>query len=397
MRQFVETDFDKVYDELSTMNRSDDAKYKLLGTFRGYHPDGTLILPTDVNPETNKPYKTLADYLDKEHFATIDTFNDLLMKSVTSGTFYRNGKQLKWPTLIFDNANKTPNTIYKNCSARTGNNTFKSVEDYFNYSKNNVGSRTQALGNFVVYNQINSSMFADPINKTGVNWEKLKLLNSNKDNEIIFNSISDIYDYKFVPPGSELRLLWDCNKNKHEPFVRKVEDMTRISGLCPICSLHKAGSSFSEFAIFKVLKEVMTADVEWHNRSALNNRELDIYIPSLNTAIEYDGLLYHLETGRKDNVKDEMCINSGINLIRLREIGLKDSDVCLYRKEPEYQNIPESNIIWNIEPDKIKYAKGLLDIIDKINNTANLNIDMNKVKQLVTPKWISIIRNDYKN
>ena len=45
---------------------------------------------------------------------------------------------------------------------------------------------------------------------------------------------------------------------------------------------------------------------------------MDIYIPSINTGIEYDGQRWHKDT-KKDLIKDKCCYEKGINLIRIRE------------------------------------------------------------------------------
>jgi len=58
------------------------------------------------------------------------------------------------------------------------------------------------------------------------------------------------------------------------------------------------------------------------DRSVLNGKELDIYIPSLNLAIEYNGIYYHSEnTGRRDKNyhlnKTKECEKKGIRLIHI--------------------------------------------------------------------------------
>ena len=49
--------------------------------------------------------------------------------------------------------------------------------------------------------------------------------------------------------------------------------------------------------------------------------EIDIYIPSIKTAIEYDGAYYHKTKNllKKDNEKGVLCYENGIKLIRVRD------------------------------------------------------------------------------
>ena len=65
------------------------------------------------------------------------------------------------------------------------------------------------------------------------------------------------------------------------------------------------------------LKKIFS-DIESANRTILNGKELDIYIPSLNIAIEYDGYKWH-ENAQKDIDKNNLCKAVGVTLYRIRE------------------------------------------------------------------------------
>lgn len=83
-------------------------------------------------------------------------------------------------------------------------------------------------------------------------------------------------------------------------------------------------TSFPEQAIFFYLKE--------HFNDAINKAryitqygeivEIDIYIPSLNVGIEYDGLFWHKDKLDIDEAKNQALNNDGIYVIRVREEGL---------------------------------------------------------------------------
>jgi hypothetical protein len=63
-------------------------------------------------------------------------------------------------------------------------------------------------------------------------------------------------------------------------------------------------------------------DFEKNNRLILNGKELDIYIPSLNVAIEYNGLYWHSELHKDNNYhldKTIECEKLGIQLIHIFE------------------------------------------------------------------------------
>jgi|GEM_PF-928129 len=56
--------------------------------------------------------------------------------------------------------------------------------------------------------------------------------------------------------------------------------------------------------------------------------ELDIFIPSINTAVEYDGVVWHCDKLEKDEEKGRACQAHGVRLIRIREPGLPDIENC---------------------------------------------------------------------
>lgn len=91
---------------------------------------------------------------------------------------------------------------------------------------------------------------------------------------------------------------------------------------CPICA-KELRTSFSEQALFYYIRQYYTNAIN----SDLNTigMELDIYIPSLRTAVEYDGIKWHKNAEKRELKKNRLCNNNNILLVRVRENGL-----CLY-------------------------------------------------------------------
>ena len=52
--------------------------------------------------------------------------------------------------------------------------------------------------------------------------------------------------------------------------------------------------------------------------------ELDIYIPSKRIGIEFDGVAWHNQKEQLDLSKNKICMDNGVQLIRIRENGLSD-------------------------------------------------------------------------
>ena len=124
-----------------------------------------------------------------------------------------------------------------------------------------------------------------------------------------------------VSCSSEIEVWWICPLCNHEYPKRITKRVNRGFG-CPQCA--KQSTSFDEQAIFYYLRKVFSDVV---NRDVSLGFELDIYIPSLKIAIEYDGIRWH-ESDRKldiDNQKDDKCILNNISLYRFRDPSLKDT------------------------------------------------------------------------
>lgn len=105
---------------------------------------------------------------------------------------------------------------------------------------------------------------------------------------------------------------------------------------CPICA---AGLriSFPEKCVYFYVKKYFPEAEENVRLPSLQGLELDIYLPSLNTGIEYDGKHWHTNLG-KDLQKDNLCSKSGIKLYRIRELG------CAKFKNETWLEMPDNGI-----------------------------------------------------
>ena len=116
-----------------------------------------------------------------------------------------------------------------------------------------------------------------------------------------------------ITAGSNKKVWWVCWK-KHS-YLRGVQDKVKGIG-CPIC-VREQQSSFPEQSIYFYIKKWFPDAING-DRKIISPLELDIYIPSKNIAIEYDGMLYHKDFER-DLMKNERCRKNGIELIRVRD------------------------------------------------------------------------------
>ena len=132
---------------------------------------------------------------------------------------------------------------------------------------------------------------------------------------------------------SNKKVWWVCPKG----HLWKCAVNHRTNGSeCPVCQ-RGYSTSFPEQAILYYIKKAYPDAQNGFTGIFTNHRmELDIYIPSLNLGIEYDGYAYHhtkTQLGRELK-KYEICKKEHIKLIRIREDVLnadrKSSDVLLF-------------------------------------------------------------------
>lgn len=140
-----------------------------------------------------------------------------------------------------------------------------------------------------------------------------------------------------VSPRKGIRKLieWEC------PYCGKIIELTPYeakrrkfcSGTCRNNFNNKniCGSrSIAEDILFKELtKQFPSLKIIKNDRSCLNGLELDIYIPYLKIAIEWNGIFHYKDVHKngslekiqkKDILKEKMCKNMGIDLIIIKDL-----------------------------------------------------------------------------
>ena len=158
-----------------------------------------------------------------------------------------------------------------------------------------------------------------------------------------------------VKPNSNKTAWWKCKKG-HE-WQAKINNRNNGTG-CPICNSER-NTSMPEFAIMFYLKK--------YNLEAMHSYkeygyELDVYIPSMKIAIEYDGYYWHKNKAEKDLEKNQKCKKDGVKLYRIRE-GLP--------------SLNDSSIDYIINKDKEDLSKAIEKILSDIIRK-NVVIDLKR-------------------
>lgn len=199
-----------------------------------------------------------------------------------------------------------------------------------------------------------------------------------------------------VSYGQGKKVWWICPEG-HE---YQATILHRSSGTgCPICNSGRQ-TSFAEQAIFFYVKKLYPDAVSRYRAPFLGRMELDIYIPSIKTAIEYDGIAWHTDDKKnREQRKYNACKSNGIKLIRMKEnpewTPFDDSSDKSFLKDDLYKvkNL-EVGISWlleqidfshfsllnqdiNIERDRIAILENYKQI-EKLNNFKQMHPDLAK-------------------
>jgi len=179
----------------------------------------------------------------------------------------------------------------------------------------------------------------DNPNKLEVFRDKIKKTNLEKYNSIFYSQsdeyknkikikklsiLSNKYDLNIVDiVDSDIISYCDkCNSNFIANYQLLYNRFLYEKSLCTNCFPVDSNISESEIEVQKFIKENYKNEIIYNNRKIISPYELDIYLPDLNLAFEFNGLYWHNELNKDKNYhlnKTELCENKGINLIHVWE------------------------------------------------------------------------------
>ena len=124
-----------------------------------------------------------------------------------------------------------------------------------------------------------------------------------------------------VTPKSGKKVWWECSRCGKE-WEQVIKSRTSDNEGCPYCG--KAyQTSEPEQIVFYYVRKYFPDAVNSYKDKWLGKKEIDIFIPSRNIGIEYDGRRWHKDI-EKDINKGKLLFDNGIKLIRIREDGLPE-------------------------------------------------------------------------
>lgn len=171
-----------------------------------------------------------------------------------------------------------------------------------------------------------------------------------------------------VVAGSSRRKVWWLCPFGHE--YRATPANRNMGSGCPVCA-KEGKTSFPEQALYFYLSKITNA----FNRYLYDDKcEIDIWLPELNTGIEYDGAFWHASSAVKEREKkkDRFFMDQGIRLIRIKEVVgsdnlSPDTGTTIYCK---------SSINGSQIPDVLSRIFGILELED----FPDVNLDRDRVE-----------------
>lgn len=120
-----------------------------------------------------------------------------------------------------------------------------------------------------------------------------------------------------VLPQSSISVWWKCAVCGNE-FSSKVYQRLKSPFGCKKCNKGRQ-TSVSEQLVYKFLLDYFPDAINTFKID--RNTDIDVFLPSINVGIEYDGSRYHKCKLDKDINKSKRIISRGFKLIRIREKG----------------------------------------------------------------------------
>lgn len=173
--------------------------------------------------------------------------------------------------------------------------------------------------------------------------------------EAVSRAWGGTYEYVSVPANRHDKVVAVCPH--HGEFSVWLNNHLIGAG-CPVCSNKQ---SKPETEVLEYIKSVYAGPVESRNRTVISPMELDIYLPGLRLAVEYNGLHWHADDSGATPLRHkwERCQDAGIRLVSIFEDEWAGK-----------QEIVKSRLLSVLGKSKTVYARKC-DVIDTDARIAN--------------------------
>jgi Zn finger protein HypA/HybF involved in hydrogenase expression len=188
-----------------------------------------------------------------------------------------------------------------------------------------IGSKSKIIKDITIQNNLK---------KYGVNFpNKLDYVKNNIKETKRKNLLKKYKELGLKTIKSDGTYVFKCEKG-HDFEITSVLLYNRLkykTVLCTKCNkINSYNISGLELQLQEFIQDNYDGEIIFSNRSIIKPYELDIYLPELNLAFEFNGVYWHNELNKPENYhlnKTESCLKKGIQLIHIYE------DDWIYKQE----------------------------------------------------------------
>ena len=199
------------------------------------------------------------------------------------------------------------------CIERYGSSTFV-TSNQFKENQENIQKKYKetSIKRYGIDNYCKSSRFRDKV----IELFKQKLIDDGYDKiGYKFVQYYGNHNYELYCPHCNNNFLIDVKSQYYNRNATKQE-------ICTNCNPIQKSYSTAEKDLLSYVSSIYSGTIIENDRSAITPYELDIYLPDLNLAIEYNGLYWHSDEMKPNNyhrMKSDLCKEKDIHLIHVFE------------------------------------------------------------------------------
>jgi len=256
------------------------------------------------------------------------------IKNINNGGFYACSSKCAQEKVKKTSLNKFGSEYYMQTDAYKKSIEKTSLEKYgtnHHLQSNKIKSKIVKtnLEKYGVDNPSKSKIIKDKIKNTFIERygvDNISKLDSIK-NKISLTNISyfkDNYNLLILSYNNNLYTL-ECEHCKDTYEIHKKTLRNRLKSknvICTKCNPIQNNVSGLELLLLKFIKENYDGKIISNSKKIINPLELDIYLPDLNLAFEFNGVYWHNELNKPDDYhknKSDFCDKKGIQLIHIWE------------------------------------------------------------------------------
>lgn len=291
----------------------------------------------------NKGKQTVLENWDNKHYM----YNNDIKNKIKKTNISKYG--VEYPIQNEDILQKSKESFSKNDINEINKkrvNSFKKTysinkEKIINKKKQSIIEKFDSIENYKIH--VQEKIKQTSIEKYGVEhfFKNQNVINkriqsyiTNKNNKIIQDCTSlniKFISSKYNENKTDTIFEFQCGEcNESFEINRQLFGFRKLSKekICLKCNPISNGTSRSEKELYDFILENTKNDVIYHHK--ISNLQLDIYVPELKIAFEYNGLYWHSDLYKHKSYhkdKSQLCQDNDISLIHIWE------DDWLYRKD----------------------------------------------------------------